>query len=102
MKTIAISFHGTERIQVPDDKAQEFCENLNLAYKALLKQFNIQNGDIDIDYIWNEDEEKTKVVKEESKEDIEKEEQTKALLDKMMNDEISEENFNEELKKIYN
>ena len=47
MKTIAISFHGTEKIQVPNEQVEEFLEDFSFAYKTLLKQFNIQQGDID-------------------------------------------------------
>jgi len=101
MKTIAISFHGTERIQVPDEQAKEFLEDFSFAYKALLKQFNIQHGDIDIDYVWNE-EESNKVEKpNEDEEDDEKEILAKRLLSKFLSNEISQKEFDEELKKNY-
>ena len=100
MKTIAISFHGTERIQVPDERVEEFLEDFSFAYKTLLKQFNIRQGDIDIDYVWNEEEESDKVEKP-NEEDDEKEILAKGLLSKFLNNEISQEEFDEELKKIY-
>ena len=104
LKTIAISFHGTERIQIPDEQVEEFLEDFSFAYKTLLKQFNIQHGDIDIDYVWNE-EKSNKVEKpnedEEDEEDDEKEILAKELLSKFLNNEISQEEFDEELKKIY-
>ena len=101
MKTIAISFHGTERIQVPDEQVEEFLEDFSFAYKALLKQFHIQQGDIDIDYVWNEEEHNKVEKPNEDEEDDEKEILAKELLSKFLNNEISQEEFDEELKKIY-
>ena len=99
MKTIAISFHGTERIQIPDEQVEEFLEDFSFAYKALLKQFHIQHGDIDIDYVWNEEE--SNKVEKPNEEDDEKEILAKELLSKFLNNEISQKEFDEELKKIY-
>ena len=101
MKTIAISFHGTERIQVPDEQVEKFLEDFSFAYKALLKQFNIRHGDIDIDYVWNEEESNKVENSNEDEEYDEKEESAKELLSKFLNNEISQEEFDEELKKIY-
>ena len=52
MKTVAVAFHGVERFEVPDDKVEEFMTEYGKLYKQLLKQFNIQAGDIDIDETW--------------------------------------------------
>ena len=97
MKTIAISFHGTEKIQVPNEQVEEFLEDFSFAYKTLLKQFNIQQGDID--YIWNEEE--SNKVEKSNDDDDEKEILAKGLLSKFPSNEISQEEFDEELKKIY-
>jgi hypothetical protein len=101
MKTIAISFHGTERIQVPDEQVEEFLEDFSFAYKALLKQFNIQHGDIDIDYVWDEEESNKVEKSNENEKDNKKEILAKELLSKFLNNEISQKGFDEELKKIY-
>lgn len=64
MKTVAVAFHGVERFEVPDDKVEEFMEEYGKLYKQLLKQFNIQAGDIDIDETWCEEDEAAKKAPE--------------------------------------
>ena len=94
MKTVAVTFHGVERFEVHDDKVEEFMEEHGKLYKRLMKQFNIQSGDIDIDEIWCEEDEATKKAPEVKETTPEQKTAVADIIDDILENDFSDEELN--------
>ena len=102
MKTVAVAFHGVERFEVPDDKVKEFMEEHGKLYKRLLKQFNIQVGDIDIDETWCEEDEAMKKAPEVKETTPEQKTAVADIIDDILANDFSDEEFNAKVRQISN
>ena len=102
MKTVAVAFHGVERFEVPDDKVEEFMEKHGKLYKRLMKQFNIQFGDIDIDETWCEEDEAIKKDSEEKETTPEQKTAVADIIDDILENDFSDEELNIKTQQISN
>ena len=102
MKTVAVAFHGVERFEVPDDKVEEFMEEHGKLYKRLMKQFNIQSGDIDIDETWCEEDEAMKKAPEVKETTSEQKTTVADIINDILENDFSDEELNIKAQQISN